>query len=940
MSSFYPGVRRDHLIELIRPHCDAGLSEIVERIFGRYAVETSAGLTANEASKLAVRGLPQGAVHSGFWSNVYLAGFDQWVKQHLVTAVGKQLKGFRLKFYARYVDDMRIVGCYQTTAGAPRRNAKSHPLHREIDKNLQTLSLRLSAKKSLLIQQNAGGTLLTTGQVAERMQTLKERLYMPLPPEELDEASKDLRLLFHAEVPLPKDGKGLNKPHLDNPGVRPDSRRRFAAGKWVHVAKELERLLPNWTKDNGGFPTELVRSWLEQPEQVQLLYHALRIGIAERDAAAIRSKIHELESDSAAYGYFAYLAAFFLEQASRRGGDALQLDRLPLGKWAKAAVRNRRKHPVLLNKARQYLVTKTRPTENDTRFFLRGVSDGFCGLLRSAREGINWPVADHPAEIASQLATHGFTEEIRLALVEKILEQSETEMADGFLRQVLLTHTRQDELAGILRVARKLKRVIPEFAVFRPLPSASPTVGSEPLYRSILRGTFRSPLQWCKLAEQVADFLLRLDAVKLGARGLLHPFSLVRAPDGTLSLAQKIPPNLAFAGYAARFGSLTKSDSSRAWCLPVGLLLHAAATTDHRSLLGFSSAQRFRTLSAMQPLLASGGLLPESAGEILMRLFTWPGSRIEPFASVAAFRASIEELHAKLQAQSSSGMTVCDVGGASSTAAGQPFSVVLCQIPSHPASVSDVTIRRALGMARIIGREQRGDNRPPRLVVFPELSVPVASLPTLKRFVRATGAMVLAGLELRSDARNRQQLNELVWIVPSGDEDTRPVVLRQQKIHITDAELRLSPPIRPANPAVIWRIGAQPERLTAINCYEFTDLTLRELLRGRVEALIIAANNRDVPTFDNLVESTHYDLFCHVLLVNAGAFGGSAVRAPYREPYHRRIFDIHGGDLFAVNLCELDLAVFRQASAANPTQPPDAATPRPIKTRPAGFRVH
>lgn len=255
--------------------------------------------------------------------------------------------------------------------------------------------------------------------------------------------------------------------------------------------------------------------------------------------------------------------------------------------------------------------------------------------------------------------------------------------------------------------------------------------------------------------------------------------------------------------------------------------------------------------------------------------------------------------------------------------------------------MSDTTIRRALAVARLIGRERHTDNQPPRLVVFPELSVPADSMPTLLRFVRATGAMVLAGLELRSALTGRRQLNELVWIIPSSGENTRPLVLLQHKIHVTAAERSLSPPILPADPAVIWRIGTQPERLAAINCYEFTDLALRELLRGRVEALIIAANNRDVPTFDNLVESTHYDLFCHVVLVNAENFGGSAIRAPYKEPHHRRIFDIHGGDLFAVNLCELDITAFRRTVPVMPSTPIDSSPieRRPIKTHPANFKV-
>ena len=257
----------------------------------------------------------------------------------------------------------------------------------------------------------------------------------------------------------------------------------------------------------------------------------------------------------------------------------------------------------------------------------------------------------------------------------------------------------------------------------------------------------------------------------------------------------------------------------------------------------------------MQPLLEGGGVLPEEAAEILKRLFAWPGSRIIPFASIAEFRGVIDNLYNHLFDQSAPAgkVTICDVAGPNSANADQPFSVVLCQIRSYPTPATDTTIRHALDIARTIGRKQRGDNRPPRLLIFPELSVPESSISTLKRFVQATGAMVLAGLELRPDHKRLRHLNELVWIIPSGDEDTRPLVLHQHKIHITDEEVtNLSPPICPADPAIIWRVGRMSERLAAINCYEFTDLMLRELLRGRIEALIIAANNRDVPTFDNL----------------------------------------------------------------------------------------
>jgi hypothetical protein len=212
------------------------------------------------------------------------------------------------------------------------------------------------------------------------------------------------------------------------------------------------------------------------------------------------------------------------------------------------------------------------------------------------------------------------------------------------------------------------------------------------------------------------------------------------------------------------------------------------------------------------------------------------------------------------------------------------------------------------------------------LVIFPELSVPLISIKTLYRFIRQTGAFVLAGLELRKNKAGTRQINELMWIVPLDENRQHLTSLLQEKIHVTDEEKKLQPPVVEATPAVIWRIHCRKGRMAAINCYEFTDLEIRNLLRGRIEALVIAANNKDITTFDNLVESTHYDLFSHVILVNAEKYGGSAVRAPYKIPQERRIFDIHGNELFAVNIISLNLLDFRGSRSA-----------QHIKTRPAGF---
>jgi len=233
-----------------------------------------------------------------------------------------------------------------------------------------------------------------------------------------------------------------------------------------------------------------------------------------------------------------------------------------------------------------------------------------------------------------------------------------------------------------------------------------------------------------------------------------------------------------------------------------------------------------------------------------------------------AFLVDVSDLEKHLARNSTTNAVICDVDMPKEAAerfTNDVFNLVICQIPSHPEVVDDAMIRRALSIARLILEQKGAEGNTVDLVVFPELSLPTASIRTLCRFVRQTRTLVLAGLELRIAPDQSRRLNELMWIVPLDDDGQHLATLLQEKIHVTPGEGALRPPVVQANPAIIWRINGQKGRLAAINCYEFTDLLIRDLLRGRVEGLVVAANNQDVTTFDNLVESTHFDLFSHVI---------------------------------------------------------------------------
>jgi hypothetical protein len=101
-------------------------------------------------------------------------------------------------------------------------------------------------------------------------------------------------------------------------------------------------------------------------------------------------------------------------------------------------------------------------------------------------------------------------------------------------------------------------------------------------------------------------------------------------------------------------------------------------------------------------------------------------------------------------------------------------------------------------------------------------------------------------------------------------------------------------------------------------------------LKGIANAFIVTALNRDTDTFDAMVDALHYHMYQHVVLVNAGEFGGSVVKAPYKEKYHRRIAHVHGNNQIAIAMFDMNMYDF--AEQASPR-----CSGKKVKTRPAGL---
>jgi hypothetical protein len=107
-------------------------------------------------------------------------------------------------------------------------------------------------------------------------------------------------------------------------------------------------------------------------------------------------------------------------------------------------------------------------------------------------------------------------------------------------------------------------------------------------------------------------------------------------------------------------------------------------------------------------------------------------------------------------------------------------------------------------------------------------------------------------------------------------------------------------------------------------------------LRDHSDAFLIAAMNKDITTFDSMIDALHYHMFQHVILVNTGEFGGSAAKAPFKLPHHRTIAHTHGNEQIAITVFEIDMMSLMFDSMTIPSLKAEYARIR--KGKPAGIK--
>ncbi|MET4004292.1 hypothetical protein ABIB48_003030 [Arthrobacter sp. UYCu511] len=229
----------------------------------------------------------------------------------------------------------------------------------------------------------------------------------------------------------------------------------------------------------------------------------------------------------------------------------------------------------------------------------------------------------------------------------------------------------------------------------------------------------------------------------------------------------------------------------------------------------------------------------------------------------------------------------------------------------------------------------------PDYIVFPEVALPASWFIGIAKKLTSLGISFISGVEyIHADGGF---VHNQIWasFVTDIFGFRSSVLYSQDKQHPAPNE-RIDLQTRPAHPLSLrprtkWDkpplIKHGPHWLAFLICSELTNIEYRASLRGKVDFLIVPEWNRDLNTFNALIESAALDMHAFVIQVNNRMYGDSRVRAPMAKDYQRDIARVRGGlnDYFV--LAEIDTAALRTFQAQV------GPIPGQFKPLPDGFKL-
>ncbi|SER30282.1 RNA-directed DNA polymerase [Pedobacter rhizosphaerae] len=223
-------------------------------------------------------------------------------------------------------------------------------------------------------------------------------------------------------------------------------------------------------------------------------------------------------------------------------------------------------------------------------------------------------------------------------------------------------------------------------------------------------------------------------------------------------------------------------------------------------------------------------------------------------------------------------------------------------------------------------------------IVLPELSVPQYAINMISKQIKGSGITLIAGIDYSIDRSTSTVQNQMVFVVPlTVGGRTHQVRIIQEKLipavheasELYDkAGLKLEPTDR--SKFILTKDGFT---FSGLICNDFLNIDYRQQLRGKVDALFLVEWNKDIETYNSLVESAANDLHAYIIQVNNRRYGDTRIRAPFKEAHQRDVSRIRGGLLDYFVISSLDIRSLRlfQMNKVSPKGP--------FKPVPTGFAM-
>jgi len=185
-----------------------------------------------------------------------------------------------------------------------------------------------------------------------------------------------------------------------------------------------------------------------------------------------------------------------------------------------------------------------------------------------------------------------------------------------------------------------------------------------------------------------------------------------------------------------------------------------------------------------------------------------------------------------------------------------------------------------------------------RIVVMPELYLPIAWLGDVSNFARRARVTIVTGLQyIKNDTRVFNFIANIQPFYTSMNIKYRNIFTHiREKYVYAPREIEKLKSYKLINSPKDWvTIYNLCQQYTYSNrlCYEFTNISSRALLKNKVELILVSEFNRDTNYFSNIIEATVRDNMCFIAQSNASQYGDSCITGPYKTE-QKNILKIKG----------------------------------------------